>query len=160
MHKTDSQSGEREVLSFRLGQEEYAISILTVQEIRGYEAVTRIANAPAFLKGVINLRGRIVPVVDLRITFGMDKVDYDDFTVVIVLNIDEHVIGMVVDSVSDVVTLAPEQVLPAPALGGAVDSEQLLGLGTLGERTLILLDIRRVLAAPGMGLIGSFAEAA
>lgn len=143
-----------EVLSFRLGQEEYGISILKVQEIRGYDAVTRIANAPAFLKGVINLRGQIVPIIDMRIKFKLGKAEYDSFTVVIILNIGRHVIGMVVDSVSDVVTLEPGQVRPAPALGGAMHSEQLLGLGTLGERTLILLDIARLMAAPDMGLVG------
>ena len=98
-------TGDVEVLSFRLGAEEYGISILAVQEIRGYEAVTRIANAPAYLKGVINLRGRIVPIVDMRLRFNLGQAQYDSFTVVIILNIGQHVIGMVVDSVSDVVTL-------------------------------------------------------
>ncbi len=155
-----SKLGELEVLSFRLGQEEYGISILKVQEIRGYDAVTRIANAPAFLKGVINLRGQIVPIVDMRIKFNLGKPEYDSFTVVIILNIGSHVIGMVVDSVSDVVTLEPEQVRPAPAMGGGIDAEHLLGLGTVGERMLILLDIERLLASPDMGLINSMAEAA
>jgi len=155
-----SKLDELEVLSFRLGQEEYGISILKVQEIRGYDAVTRIASAPAFLKGVINLRGQIVPIVDMRIKFNLGKAEYDSFTVVIILNIGSHVIGMVVDSVSDVITLAPEQVRPAPALGGGIDAEHLLGLGTVGERMLILLDIERLLASPEMGLINSMAEAA
>ena len=151
MDRTALAAGDLEILSFRLGKEEYGISILAVQEIRGYEAATRIANAPAFLKGVINLRGRIVPIVDMRIRFGLPA-QYDAFTVVIVLNIGRHVIGMVVDGVSDVSALRPEQVRPAPEMGGAIDTEQLLGLGTVGERTLILLDIERVMAAPDMGL--------
>jgi len=149
-----------EVLSFRLGQEEYGISILKVQEIRGYDAVTRIANAPTFLKGVINLRGQIVPIIDMRIKFKLGKAEYDSFTVVIILNIGRHVIGMVVDSVSDVVTLEPGQVRAAPAMGGGIDAEHLLGLGTVGERMLILLDIERLLASPDMGLINAMAEAA
>jgi len=148
-----------EVLSFRLGKEEYGISILKVQEIRGYDGVTHIANAPAFLKGVINLRGQIVPIVDMRIRFGLATAKYDHFTVVIILNIGMRVIGIVVDSVSDVVTLTRAQVRPAPAMGG-LDNEQLLGLGTLGERMLILLDIDRTLAAPDMGLVAPTAEAA
>lgn len=148
-------TGDVEVLSFRLGAEEYGISILAVQEIRGYEAVTRIANAPAYLKGVINLRGRIVPIVDMRLRFNLGQAQYDSFTVVIILNIGQHVIGMVVDSVSDVVTLTREQVRPAPAMGGSIDAESLLGLGTVGERMLILLDIERLMAAPDMGLVST-----
>jgi len=109
---------------------------------------------------VINLRGQIVPIVDMRIKFNLGKPEYDSFTVVIILNIGSHVIGMVVDSVSDVVTLEPEQVRPAPAMGGGIDAEHLLGLGTVGERMLILLDIERLLASPDMGLINSMAEAA
>jgi len=148
-------TGDVEVLSFRLGAEEYGISILAVQEIRGYEAVTRIANAPAYLKGVINLRGRIVPIVDMRLRFNLGQAQYDSFTVVIILNIGQHVIGMVVDSVSDVVTLTREQVRPAPVMGGSIDAESLLGLGTVGERMLILLDIERLMAAPDMGLVST-----
>lgn len=159
MDRTALAAGDLEILSFRLGKEEYGISILAVQEIRGYEAVTRIANAPAFLKGVINLRGRIVPIVDMRIRFGL-AAEYDAFTVVIVLNIGRHVIGMVVDGVSDVSALSPEQVRPAPEMGSAIDTEQLLGLGTVGERTLILLDIERVMAAPDMGLADALPAAA
>ena len=142
-----------EVLSFRLGKEEYGISILKVQEIRGYGGVTGIATAPAFLKGVINLRGQIVPIVDMRIRFGLPAAQYDDFTVVIILNIGARVIGIVVDGVSDVVTLTRDQIKPAPAMGDGVDNEALLGLGTVGERMLILLDIDRTMAAPDMGLV-------
>ena len=157
---SETNHNELEVLSFRLGQEEYGISILKVQEIRGYDAVTRIANAPAFLKGVINLRGQIVPIVDMRIRFALGQAEYDAFTVVIILNIGRQVIGMVVDSVSDVVTLAPEQVRPAPSIGGGIDADHLLGLGTVGERMLILLDIERLMASPDMGLVTTMADAA
>jgi len=160
MMVSEASNNELEVLSFRLDKEEYGISILAVQEIRGYGAVTRIANAPAFLKGVINLRGQIVPIVDMRIKFSLGQAGYDSFTVVIILNIGRQVIGMVVDSVSDVVTLAPDQVRPAPSIGGGIDADHLLGLGTVGERMLILLDIERLMAAPDMGLAASVADAA
>jgi purine-binding chemotaxis protein CheW len=149
-----------EVLSFRLGGEEYAISILKVQEIRGYDAVTRIASAPEYLKGVINLRGIIVPIVDMRIKFNVGEATYDAFTVVIVLNINGHTIGMVVDSVSDVVTLTADQIKPAPDLGASVSSDYLQGLGTVGERMLILLDIDRLLGSEEMGLLAAARAAA
>ena len=142
-----------EVLSFRLGAEEYALSILKVQEIRGYDNVTRIASAPDYLKGVVNLRGIIVPVIDMRIKLNIGKATYDAFTVVIVLNINGHTIGVVVDSVSDVVTLTPDQVKPAPDLGASVAAEYLQGLGTVGERMLILLDIDKLLSSDEMGLL-------
>ena len=100
----------REYLTFRLGEEEYGIDILKVQEIRGYEQPTRIANAPSFIKGVVNLRGVIVPIVDMRLKFGLGSAEYNDFTVVIILNLGARVVGMVVDSVSDVMALSPEQI--------------------------------------------------
>jgi purine-binding chemotaxis protein CheW len=149
-----------EVLSFRLGGEEYAISILKVQEIRGYDAVTRIANTPEYLKGVVNLRGIIVPVIDMRIKLNIGTATYDAFTVVIVLNINKHTIGMVVDSVSDVVTLTPEQIKPAPDLGATVAGEYLQGLGTVDERMLILLDIDRLLGSDELGLLATSKSAA
>lgn len=136
-----------EVLAFKLGQEEYGIDILTVQEIRGYEAVTRIANAPDFIKGVVNLRGVIVPIVDMRIKFNLANPTYDATTVVIVLNLEKTTVGMVVDSVSDVVNLNPEQIRPTPDLGSAVGADNLLGLATLGERLLILVDIARMMSS-------------
>jgi purine-binding chemotaxis protein CheW len=149
-----------EVLSFRLGGEEYALSILKVQEIRGYDNVTRIASAPDYLKGVVNLRGIIVPIVDMRIKFNVGNPSYDAFTVVIVLNINGHTIGVVVDSVSDVVTLTPDQIKPAPDLGSSVAAEYLQGLGTVGERMLILLDIDKLLSSEDMGLLAAARSAA
>jgi purine-binding chemotaxis protein CheW len=149
-----------EVLSFRLGAEEYALSILKVQEIRGYDAVTRIASAPEYLKGVINLRGIIVPIVDMRIKFNVGTPTYDALTVVIVLNIGGHTIGMVVDSVSDVVTLTPDQIKAAPDLGASVTADYLQGLGTVGERMLILLDIDKLLSSEEMGLLAASRAAA
>ena len=151
---------EQEVLSFRLAKEEYAISILKVQEIRGYDAPTRLASAPAYLKGIINLRGAIVPIVDMRIKFGLGEPVYDSFTVVIILNIAQHVIGMVVDSVSDVVTLTSDQIRPAPDMGASVETNCLLGLGTVGERMLILLDIDKLMQSDELGLVASLPHAA
>jgi purine-binding chemotaxis protein CheW len=146
-----------EFLAFTLGKEEYGIDILKVQEIRGYEAVTRIANAPDFVKGVVNLRGIIVPIVDMRIKFQLGEPTYDQFTVVIILNISGRVMGMVVDSVSDVITLTPEQIKPAPEMGTAFNSDYLIGLGTLDERMLILVDIDKLMSSAEMGLIEKIA---
>ena len=151
---------DNEVLTFRLAKEEYGISILQVQEIRGYEAPTRLANAPDFLKGVINLRGSIVPIVDMRIKFGVAAPTYDALTVVIVLNIAHHTIGMVVDSVSDVVTLTPEQIRPAPAMGASQGAGHPRGLGTIDDRMLILLDIEALMQSDEIGLITALPRAA
>ncbi len=142
-----------EYLAFTLGKEEYGLDILKVQEIRGYEAVTRVANVPDFVKGVVNLRGIIVPIVDMRIKFKLGEPTYDQFTVVIILNIPGKVVGMVVDSVSDVITLTPDQIKPPPEMGNALNSDYLIGLGTLDERMLILIDIERLMSANDMGLI-------
>ncbi len=135
-----------------MGDEEYAIDILTVQEIRGYDTVTKIANAPDFIKGVINLRGTIVPIVDMRIKFQLGTVSYDQFTVVIVLNIGQRVVGMVVDGVSDVITLLPEQIRSAPEFSSALDTQYLMGLGTVDERMIILVNIERLMMSPDMAL--------
>lgn len=142
----------REMLTFRLGDEEYGIDILRVQEIRGYEAPTRIANAPAHVKGVINLRGVIVPIVDLRLKFGLAEAGYDRFTVVIILNVGQRVVGAVVDSVSDVIEIAPDQVRAAPELEAGVDASHITGIGTLGERMLVLIDIERLMLSTQMKL--------
>lgn len=142
-----------EVLAFRLGQEEYGVDILKVQEIREHDAVTRIANAPDYIKGVVNLRGNIVPIIDLRLRFNLDTREQAGAGVVIVLNIAGRIIGMVVDGVSDVVSLSADEILPAPLMGTALDTEFLLGIGTIDERMLILLDIERLLSSDELGLI-------
>lgn len=146
-------SGPREYLTFRLDKEEYGIDILKVQEIRGYEKPTRIAHAPDFIKGVINLRGTIVPIVDLRLKFNCASAEYNAFTVVIILNLRSRVVGVVVDSVSDVMELAPENVRAAPEIDSAIDSSAVLGLGSVGERMLILLDIEKLMSSADMGLV-------
>jgi purine-binding chemotaxis protein CheW len=143
----------QEFLAFKLGTEEYGIDILRVQEIRSYEAPTRMANAPAFVKGVINLRGVIVPIIDMRLKFNLSQVNYDSFTVVIVLNIGKQVVGMVVDSVSDVITLAPEQLRPVPEFSSAIASDHLLAIGSIDKRMLILLDIEKLMTSADMGLV-------
>ena len=150
-----------EFLTFKLGAEEYGIDILRVQEIRSYEQPTRIANAPAFIKGVVNLRGVIVPIIDLRLKLNCERSDYNDFTVVIVLNVKGRVIGAVVDSVSDVLELVKDQIKPAPELSSAVDSGFITGIGSVrngqgddaSERMLILMDIEGLMSSAEMGLM-------
>ena len=150
-------AGKREYLSFKLGAEEYGIDILRVQEIRGYEPPTRIANSADFIKGVVNLRGVIVPIVDMRMRFGLSDFAYSGTTVTIVLNIAGRTVGMVVDSVSDVIELDGSQVKAAPEFNGAIDAAYITGLGTVttkdGERMLILMDIEQLMTSPEMGLV-------
>jgi purine-binding chemotaxis protein CheW len=148
-----AEAGGREFLTFRLGAEEYAIEILKVQEIRGWETPTAIANTPEFIKGVINLRGTIAPIVDLRLKFRLGQAQYDEFTVVIILSVARRVMGIVVDAVSDVITLLPAQMRPAPEFGAALDTRFITGLGTVGERMLILTDIERLMTSRDMQLI-------
>lgn len=146
-----------EYLVFTLGAEEYGIDIQTVQELRSYEPVTQIANAPNHIKGVVNLRGNIVPIVDLRLKFKLVDAAYDQFTVVIVLNLRGHVIGIVVDRVSDVTTLTAGQVKPPPSMGTTVDTNYVTGIGAIDQRMLILVDIARLLAADDIGLLAKAA---
>ena len=148
-------SGAREYLTFRLDQEEYGIDILKVQEIRGYEPPTRIAHAPQFIKGVVNLRGTIIPIVDMRLKFNCSKAEYNDFTVVIILNLRNRVVGIVVDSVSDVMELAPGNIRPAPDIESVINNDCILGLGSVGERMLILLDIEKLMSSVDMGLVAA-----
>ncbi|MCB6182764.1 chemotaxis protein CheW [Leeia sp. TBRC 13508] len=150
-------NGSNEYLVFTLGKEEYGIDILKVQEIRGYDTVTSIANSPEFIKGVINLRGTIVPIVDLRIKFHLGNVTYNQFTVVIILNIANRVVGIVVDGVSDVITLASEQIRPAPEFGSTLNTEYIQGLGTVEERMIILTDIEKLMTSGEMMLVESVA---
>jgi purine-binding chemotaxis protein CheW len=142
-----------EFLTFRLGKEEYGIEILKVQEIRRWEQPTSIANAPHFIKGVINLRGTIVPIVDMRVKFSLGDAGYDMFTVVIILNIAGRVVGMVVDAVSDVLTLTPEQIRPAPDFSAAFDTQYITGLGAVENRMLILVEIEKLMTSPDMALV-------
>lgn len=147
-----SSNSAREYLTFRLDQEEYGIDILKVQEIRGYEPPTRIANAPSFIKGVVNLRGTIVPIVDMRLKFNCSKAEYNAFTVVIILNLRHRIAGIVVDSVSDVMELPPDSLKAAPEVDSVIDSDTVLGLGSVGDKMLILLDIEKLMSGVDMGL--------
>ncbi|OFZ70607.1 MAG: chemotaxis protein CheW [Betaproteobacteria bacterium RBG_16_58_11] len=151
-NQADNDAG-REFLTFTLGAEEYGIDILKVQEIRGYDAVTHIANTPEFIKGVINLRGVIVPIVDLRIKFNLGTAEYNPFTVVIILNVAGRVIGIVVDGVSDVTILGPEQIKPPPEMASTLDTRYLQGLGAKDDRMIILVDIESLLMSPDLELI-------
>jgi purine-binding chemotaxis protein CheW len=146
-------AGAGEFLSFRLGAEEYGIDILRVQEIRSYEEPTRIANAPDFIKGVVNLRGVIVPVVDMRIKLGCAKVEYNDFTVVIVLSVHGRVVGLVVDSVCDVIELGADLIKEAPQITTTLDAGFITGIASVGERMLILADIEALIGSAEMGLV-------
>ncbi|PKG38376.1 chemotaxis protein CheW [Psychromonas sp. Urea-02u-13] len=153
-----SNSDDNGYLTFTLGLEEYGIDILTVQEIRGYDAVTTIANMPEFIKGVINLRGIIVPIVDMRIKFSLGDVTYDEMTVVIILNVANRVVGMVVDGVSDVISLNESQIKEAPEFGSALDTQYLKGLGVVDERMLILIDIENLMTSKEMALVEALVE--
>lgn len=153
MQTTHESGPSSEFLAFSLGDEVYGIDILKVQEIRAYEPVTKIANVPDFIKGVINLRGVIVPIVDMRIKFRFEAVDYNQFTVVIILNVCGRVIGMVVDGVSDVIALPPEHIHPAPEFGASLNTQYLTGMATMDGHMLILIDIERLMSAGDMELI-------
>ena len=146
-----AQAGE--YLTYRLGDEEYGVDIQKVQEIRSYEQPTRIPNVPAFIKGVVNLRGVIVPIVDMRMRFNLPDVTYDSFTVVIVVNIANRIMGMVVDGVSDVITLTPEQLRPTPDFSTAIGEDHVLAIGSIEDRMLILLDIEKLMSSADMGLV-------
>lgn len=154
----EAEAPRSEFLTFRLGPESYGIDILKVQEIRGYENPTAIANAPAFIKGVTNLRGVIVPILDLRVKFNLPDPKYDEFTVVIILNVAQRVVGVVVDSVSDVLSLAGDAIRPAPDFASATfDTRYITGLASVDETLLILLDIERLMTSSDMALIDSAA---
>ncbi|MCE5180834.1 MAG: chemotaxis protein CheW [Betaproteobacteria bacterium] len=153
MENTGTSAVGNEFLTFTLGHEEYGIDILKVQEIRGYDAVTEIANTPEFIKGVINLRGIIVPIVDMRIKFNLGHAEYNELTVVIILNVANRVVGMVVDGVSDVITLNADQIKAAPEFGSAIDTQYVKGIGTVDERMLILVDIEKLMTSQDMDLM-------
>jgi len=148
-----AESQNRELLTFTLGNEEYGIDILKVQEIRGYDAVTTIANSPEFIKGVINLRGIIVPILDMRIKFSLGNVTYNNLTVVIILNVANRVVGMVVDGVSDVIALTPEQIKAAPEFSSSLDMEYITGMGTVDDRMIIVIDIEKLMTSGDMDLV-------
>lgn len=158
--KSLSREATREVLVFVLGTEEYGVDILKVQEIRGYGKVTPIPSAPDYLKGVMNLRGIIVPIVDMRVKFRLAEVRYDEFTVVVILRIGDRVIGLVVDGVADVIALTASEVRQAPHLGSVVDSSFIAGLATQDDRMVLLLDIEKLLSSGELNLLNHLTESA
>ena len=159
-NRTAAREATREVLVFILGGDEYGVDILKVQEIRGYDKVTPIPAAPDYVKGVINLRGAIVPVIDLRVKFRLGQVKYDQFTVVVILRLATRVVGVVVDGVSDVMALTASEVRPAPQLGTVVDASFISGVATQGERMVLLLDIERLLSTGELNVLARAAEGA
>lgn len=142
-----------EYLTFVLGKESYGIEILKVQEIRGYDQVTKIANTPDFIKGVINLRGRIVPIVDLRIKFHIGQVEYNELTVVIILNLEGRIVGIVVDGVSDVMGLKASQIRNVPDIVALIDTKYVTGLASVEDKMFILVNIEQLMNSPEMGLV-------
>ena len=156
--KSAAREATREILVFVLGTEEYGVDILKVQEIRGYDKVTPIPSAPDYLKGVVNLRGIIVPIVDMRVKFRLAEVRYDQFTVVVILRIAGRVIGLVVDGVSDVIGLTASEVKEAPHLGSVVDSSFIAGLATQDDRMVLLLDIEKLLSTGELHLLHRVAD--
>ena len=150
-------AAKQEFLTFRLGAEDYCIDILKVQEIRGYDTVTAIANTPPFIKGVINLRGTIVPIIDLRIKFNLPEVKYDALTIVIILNLGNTMIGVVVDSVSDVIAVAHGDIKDAPRFGATIDTEFISGMVTTDNRMAIVVDIDKLMSSQELQLIGKVA---
>jgi purine-binding chemotaxis protein CheW len=143
----------QQFLTFRLAGEEYGVGILTVQEIRAFRQVTKVPHTPAWLLGVINLRGVVVPIIDLRLKFNFASAEYNETTVVIILTVATRVVGVVVDAVSDVITLGSQQIKPAPSLGTGSNTGHIIGFGTLDERMRILMDVEKLMAGADMGLV-------
>lgn len=153
INNDNENNASQEYLGFLLGNEEYVIDILKVQEIRGYTTPTKIAQSPDFVKGVINLRGNIVPIVDLRIKFDLPEISYTPFTVVIILNVCQKIVGIVVDSVSDVFNINVDEIKPAPEFSGILHDKYLKGLATVNEKMLIVTDIDALMSSPEMGIV-------
>jgi purine-binding chemotaxis protein CheW len=153
--ETLAKDTEHEFLTFVLGEETYALDVMTVKEIRGYQPVTKIANAPDFVKGVLNLRGDIVPIIDLRIKFSVGEATYNQFTIVIMLNIGQRVVGIVVDEVSDVIKVDAQDIKPPPEFGIVFDSSYLYGLTTIEQQMIILINIESLISSDELGLFES-----
>lgn len=147
----------QEFLSFMLGGEEYGINVQCVQALRGYEKVTQLTDAPDYIKGIINLRCGIVPVIDMRLKLGIVDATYNASTVVIILNVGWRVMGMVVDGVSEVMAFTKEQIKATPPIRGSLDAAYLLGLATVDERKLILIDIAKLMRSDEIALMGRIA---
>jgi purine-binding chemotaxis protein CheW len=143
---SESAPNGSQFLTFNLGEELYGVDILRVQEIKGYTAVTKIPNTPSYIKGVLNLRGTIVPIVELRTKFGMPTIEYTMFTVIIVVVVKEKVMGLVVDAVSDVLDIDKKEVQAPPNFGARINVSFMNGIGKSGDKLVTLLDIDRMLS--------------
>lgn len=150
--ETGASADTNQFLTFSLGEEEYGVDILKVQEIKGYVPTTRIPNAPSEIKGVLNLRGTIVPIVDLRCKFGLEAVEYDQFTAIVVVVVQNRVMGMIVDSVSEVMNIPTCDIQPPPDFGSSMSTSALRGMAKVGEKLIILLDIDIVLLGESAGM--------
>ena len=155
---TSEANQSQQYLTFKLRDEIYGLDILKVREIRAYETATRISNTPEFIKGVINLRGNIIPIVDLRLKFNLPHVIYDELTVVIILDIRGRIVGIVVDGVSDVVQLNREQIRQVPEISAEIHTRYITGLATLDEQMLILIDIEKLMNSQEMELVDTLSE--
>ena len=155
MRKAGEESASRQYLSFFLGGQEYATDILRVQEIKGWDTVTRVPYSPNYILGVINLRGAIVPVVDLRVRLALESASFDSATVVIVVRVagarGERIVGLVVDAVSDVYSFSDENIQPPPEAVGSLDQMFVLGLAKLEDKLVIILDIERLVISSVLG---------
>jgi purine-binding chemotaxis protein CheW len=148
----------RQFLTFSLGQEEYGIELLKVQEIKGYSAITSIPNTPTHIKGVMNLRGAVIPIVDLRLRFGMEAIEYTQFNVIIVINVGTKVMGLMVDAVSDVLNVAPEDIRPAPDFGTHADTRFISGMASAGDKVAVLLDLEMLLSEADLSVASDAAD--
>ena len=161
---SSSEDHTDQYLTFIMADEEYGVDILCVQEIRGWESATPIPNAPAHVRGVINLRGTIVPIIDLRLCFGMDDVEYNAITVVIVLKVKtengDKIMGVVVDAVSDVYSITEKEMRAAPDLGNSIDTEFIKGLVNVNDKMVILLNIDKLLTSEDLSTISDITDTA
>jgi purine-binding chemotaxis protein CheW len=153
------QNGERKFLTFFLAGEEYGIEILKVQEIIGLMPITRVPRTPGFVRGVINLRGKVISVVDLRLKFGMEEIEPTAETCVIVVQTADLKLGVIVDRVSEVLVIAGEDIEETPSFGVSVDTDYILGIGKSQGQAKLLLDIDRVLSGQDLKEIRAAAEA-
>jgi len=161
--QAESEKEFKELLTFFLAGEEYGVDILRVQEIKGWDSVTNIPNTPEYIRGVINIRGSIVPIIDMRLRFTLEKKEYDATTVVIILNVvskgnTDRVMGVVVDAVSDVYNVPVNDVKASPDFGTAVDTEFVTGLATIDGKMIIVLDIDHMLNAAELAVVDKMTE--
>ena len=134
-----------QMISFSIGEEDYGVDIQEVKEVIRIREITQLPKAPTFVKGVINLRGDVIPIIDLREKFGLEQQDYTDVTRVIVVEVDGKSIGMVVDRVSNVIKIPQDEIEPPPPLVGDLSGEYLRGIGKLGEKLIVLISIDKIL---------------